>query len=1072
MDNALLNKLYHDLDYQRGSLFTASESPDPDMNATDWLEKGEWLAAAKRAGADKLFFVDNNPVAVFAQCGISEIEKARAFNNVWCLGRPRLLFLASIGEILVLDLAEKPIYLPNKSNSDNNINSKLKTLARVTSVGKIAQELQTFHRDCLESGRVFGDSMFGDIENRADKALIRDLKTVRSELIVAGLSNHKLQFAHSLIGRSIFIRYLEDRGILTYKYFMNLVGDNHEWESILDQPSIRIGLDLSERRSMYARVLSDKDFTYTLFRALAADFNGDIFPGVDEEERHVEQKHLDLLQDLIYGDAGMQMQLFFKTYHFEIVPLDLISSIYEEFYNPSTRDIEKRNNARMDGVFYTPAILAELMASRILTEKELSHKPRILDPSCGSGIFLVEAFRRIVRYEWYKHNNRPSFDSLKLILKNQIAGIEINEEAARITAFSLCLALLHYLSPPDISDQIELGNKLPNLLVSSEISNNFYQCILVGNTFDTEIIKTNKNWNNKFGNDCIDIIISNPPWGNLKKSSDQEIVVQHDIALKWCYNNQKIISNFEFSEAFLWRYLSILHDNGKAAVLIPLEVLLKSSPKSQEFRKLWMAEARIKEVFNFAHVRKFFFHDAIAPFAMIIFEKSKSSKDPVIYCSAKRVTAFMKTQAILLTKYDYKILRNEALDSNELWKIYWYGRLQDRSLIKWMQTKKRLNEYVDQKNSGRGYQNPSQNKNNNDAIKYQSFKSLLKLESRYDTPIFTQPPLTMHRLGAESAYKGMRVLVNEGISQKSPNEGYIIAQFSKARFCFYRSVYGLKLKEQIEARYKVLTGILWSSLARYYFFMTTSNWGIWHDKILENELLKLPVVFDDESIATKKIIDIVDLLRNYQPQERSITHLNGVDQHVIMKQRSVWERKLDDAVYDLYILSEEQKDLIRDFCEITLPFIYNSLNSFGSDNVVLNNDYSWIKDNYINVFSRCWNAFLDDNTEIRAHMYMGANDTMVALEFFPADNTDEWDLANHDKSLEYAINKIMNSLNYPVDVSQMIIDGVAHIVSSDSILIVKRNEKRFWTRSLAREDADITICKHLNGAVSEHRGDF
>ena len=58
------------------------------------------------------------------------------------------------------------------------------------------------------------------------------------------------------------------------------------------------------------------------------------------------------------------------------------------------------------------------------------------------GIFLVESFRRVVRFEWSKRKQRLEFDDLKGILRLQIAGIEINEEAAKITAFSLYLAML------------------------------------------------------------------------------------------------------------------------------------------------------------------------------------------------------------------------------------------------------------------------------------------------------------------------------------------------------------------------------------------------------------------------------------------------------------------------------------------------------------------------------------------------------------------------------------------------------------------------------------------------------
>ena len=94
---SLLDTVYKELDYTNGALFETTDTPNKRISLADWLDKGEWLVAAKRIGAKRVFFVDNNPVIVFTECQDALKSKVAAFNQAWCLGRPRFLFLSSPG---------------------------------------------------------------------------------------------------------------------------------------------------------------------------------------------------------------------------------------------------------------------------------------------------------------------------------------------------------------------------------------------------------------------------------------------------------------------------------------------------------------------------------------------------------------------------------------------------------------------------------------------------------------------------------------------------------------------------------------------------------------------------------------------------------------------------------------------------------------------------------------------------------------------------------------------------------------------------------------------------------------
>jgi len=1052
-----LDVLYKELDYKSGGLLTATDEPSSCRKRSDWLEKGEWLSAAKRAGAEKIFFVENNPIAVFAECGDGTAERVRAFNKAWCLARPRLFFLASPGEITVYDLAQKPV-----DENKHKEWKKLKTLAVLDDIRMVSSKLQEFHRDNIESGRIFGDERFGDLKNRADKALISDLKVVRRELIAAGLSDDNVRFAHALIGRSIFIRYLEDRSVLTEKYFRNVAAQRAGWTDILRSPGQTIGADFSEKTSFYSRVLNNKEYTFALFKALARDFNGDMFADISEEEGCITPKHLSLLQSLLYGNVGIQKKLFFYSYRFDIIPLDLISSIYEEFYHSSTSDNEKKSKARQQGAYYTPPVLAEFVLSRVLTPDVIKKTPRVLDPACGSGIFLVEAFRRIVRYKWHRKKAPLTFDELKTILRDQIAGIEVNEEAARITAFSLCLSMLHYLDPPAIDQQIKQGNKLPYLLASSSRSSNHYHCILAENAFDVNKIESNAFWRERFGGECADVIVGNPPWGSPGRNAAPETRVHHRTMMDWCKATKLQIGDEEPSQAFLLRALALLKENGKVGMLVSAGVLFKHNTTTQAFREHWLRSIRLSEVYNFTHVRKFFFKGADSPFLFVCFGKHKEETDQIYYWSAKQLYSSRNAQSIVLSRHDLRILRNEDITKSSTWKLASWGHLSDEDFVRSLAVHDSLAGHIDRSKCGQGI-SPSPARYSTKKIK--KFKLLpIVLFSRYDSldkDRFGELGEFVYRLGKEEVYSGSRILVQRGIDEKCDDKGQIVARYESEPFCFTNSINGIKLKSPSEWKYKTLLGILWSSLARYLFFMLSSNWGLWHHEIhLDDELLELPVVIDKNCPATKKIISIVDNLRAYHPQTRDVLHQNGVSEQKIEAKRRKWEAQLDETVYELYGLDDEQKDLIRDCCEVTLPFFYKPFDSVGAMTAVEDNDYSWIED-YVNTFCRRWNTYLDDSEEMRAEVHVGAHGNMVAIEFYPADKGDSWDLKPKRDSWGYVLEEIGNSLPQPIGTSQILIDGVAHAPSENGVMIIKRNEKRFWTRSLAREDADATLCKRM-----------
>ncbi len=419
-----------------------------------------------------------------------------------------------------------------------------------------------------------------------------------------------------------------------------------------------------------------------------------------------------------------------------------------------------------------------------------------------------------------------------------------------------------------------------------------------------------------------------------------------------------------------------------------------------------------------------------------------------------------------MSRHDLRILRTEDITKSSTWKTASWGRLGDEDFVRSLAVHDFLADHIDRSQCGQGI-SPSPAKYPTKRIK--KFKLLpISLFSRYDSldkDQFGELGEFVYRLGNEEVYSGNRILVQRGINEKCDDKGQIVARYETEPFCFTNAINGIKFSLDAEWKYETLLGILWSSLARYFFFMTSSNWGLWHHEIhLDDELLQLPVVLDSNNLLTRRVISIVDKLSSYHPQkcavEQDLFHYNNIPEKHIKDKRRKWEAQLDEVVFELYGLNEEQKDLIRDCCEVTLPFFYKPFDSVGTMAAIEDNDYSGIED-YVNIFSRRWNVYLDDSEEMRAEVHVGAHGNMVAIEFYPADKGDSWDLKPKYDSWGYVLEEIGKSLPQPIGTSQILLDGVVHAPSENGVIIIKRNEKRFWTRSLAREDADATLCKRM-----------
>ena len=256
----------------------------------EWTDLGDWLGLAARLDAEKVLFVRGEPVILFKdQSAAPDLAEIGAlYRRAWCMSEPRCLFVAVPGELQIHLLDRLPI-------ASSPPGDPWRMLRNADEVLALTRDLEDLGPD------LFGPAKQGAAASaRADQRLIDNLRHVRSQLQGTGLT---MAQAHALIGRSILIRYLEDRGVLKRAYFERVADGNPAWRRLLDNEGAQPVFGNSRRDRSYDRVLQNPNFTNALFARLAEDFNGDLFELGNARAERFGETPLRLLRSFLLGEA-------------------------------------------------------------------------------------------------------------------------------------------------------------------------------------------------------------------------------------------------------------------------------------------------------------------------------------------------------------------------------------------------------------------------------------------------------------------------------------------------------------------------------------------------------------------------------------------------------------------------------------------------------------------------------------------------------------------------------------------------------------------------------------------------
>lgn len=532
--------------------------------------------------------------------------------------------------------------------------------------------------------------------------MLQQLRDTRRRLIRTGKLDKR--HANRLLVMALLVRYLEERTDSQGRGVFPKAGETRNGKTYKNG----FFEEFAPGAMDFTNMVRKGGDIVSLFDRLSKRFNGDVFRLSDEQRSYLAKADLSGLADFLGGQSGAQT-VFWPLYSFNHLPVELISNIYEAFLGAETKrqnpeEASEVNDAstrkKEQGIVYTPPFLVDFLLAESMPLTGPT-KFRVLDPSCGSGVFLVGAFRRLIA-RWRVANNwkHPGLETLQSLLRDNIYGVDLDSDAASLTVFSLCIALCSELEPMEI---------WKNLHFDPLRGKN----ILEGDFFDEVEKGTWSKANEKF-----DLIVGNPPFAEkltVKASAINTKLVES--------KTRPELPNKQIALLFLEQGMALLKPKGLACLIIPAAPLLYNQG-AQAFRKSFLERYDVPQILDFTHACRVIFGPGGDVAFVAIFARNIKPTSPVLHVTVRRTRSAKEHIGFELDRYDFHLVSREAaLNEPTLWKANLIGGGRMRHLAQRLDNLAKLSKFLHER-KGRWFWGEGFVVSNDDHVR--RYKALLK----------------------------------------------------------------------------------------------------------------------------------------------------------------------------------------------------------------------------------------------------------------------------------------------------------------------------------------------------------
>ena len=191
------------------------------------------------------------------------------------------------------------------------------------------------------------------------------------------------------------------------------------------------------------------------------------------------------------------------------------------------------------GQYFTPRNIVQFCVKMFDSDIcNLSENPLILDPACGSGGFLLNALDSVRNFVENNYNSSESSDYWHKFAMNNLYGIEINDQIARISKMNM---IIH-------------DDGHTNVINTDALSR------------EKEITKIH----DEFTDENFDLILTNPPFGAKVDNAEKDYLHDYDLGEGKKRQKTEVI--------FIERCFDFLKPgNGKMGIVLPEGILTNTS---------------------------------------------------------------------------------------------------------------------------------------------------------------------------------------------------------------------------------------------------------------------------------------------------------------------------------------------------------------------------------------------------------------------------------------------------------------------------------------------------------------